>query len=590
MATPSTILKKGAAVNHAVMNNKIVESTVSFRRKFLSDKGDIEHGVFEANAITLDVRPYRKFENLCPICLERCRVYDRIGKTKCWRAQDLGNVICYIKGPAHRILCPKHGRRTVYVPWADMNTSFTHEFDMLVTWLCMRLSKADVAELLLIDWDTVGNCVNRVLKSLEVDPKIRLNNLIHIGVDETSYRKGHLYMTIVVDQDTNQVVWASEGVGKDTFMKFFQDMTPEQRASIQTISGDGAKWINECLKEFGMEEQVTRCIDSFHVVQWITDALDNLRRDQWNEAKADLKQLEKDLKSLKTSSDNGLLSDVINDLVCKVESAKRSWKSFIAEIKLVEESIKQLKDEIKTAKDNDDIINLKASLDEHKATKKDLGNYRDSARQRYIDLKKQLQECMNKQAELLEQYQKENGLSLSDAEANIKKLKGCKYVLLKNPEHLTKNQEEAVSLIQGSYPELYQCYHLKEQIRMALHTKDPELANGLIKEWVEAAKASGIQCFVDLGIKIDKWKDSILNTIRLGMSNARIESMNNKIKLVIRRAYGFSNTDNMIAMVMLVCSNLPVNLPNRPPSDRKKIAAKEAALRKARKALNQNVA
>ena len=82
----------------------------------------------------------------------------------------------------------------------------------------------------------------------------------------------------------------------------------------------------------------------------------------------------------------------------------------------------------------------------------------------------------------------------------------------------------------------------------------------------------------------------MLNTIRLGMSNARIESMNNKIKLVIRRAYGFSNTDNMIAMVMLVCSNLPVNLPNRPPSDRKKIAAKEAALRKARKALNQNVA
>ena len=48
------------------------------------------------------------------------------------------------------------------------------------------------------------------------------------------------------------------------------------------------------------------------------------------------------------------------------------------------------------------------------------------------------------------------------------------------------------------------------------------------------------------------------------MSNARIEATNNKIKLIIRRSYGFRNIQNMIDMVLLICSNLRVPLPNRP--------------------------
>ena len=47
------------------------------------------------------------------------------------------------------------------------------------------------------------------------------------------------------------------------------------------------------------------------------------------------------------------------------------------------------------------------------------------------------------------------------------------------------------------------------------------------------------------------------------MSNARIEAINNKVKLIVRKAYGFRNIQNMINMVYLVCSNLHIPLPNR---------------------------
>lgn len=49
----------------------------------------------------------------------------------------------------------------------------------------------------------------------------------------------------------------------------------------------------------------------------------------------------------------------------------------------------------------------------------------------------------------------------------------------------------------------------------------------------------------------------------LGISNARVEAANNKIKLTVRMGYGFRNIDNPIALVMLHCSDLPILLPGR---------------------------
>ncbi|WP_080554372.1 transposase [Ligilactobacillus ruminis] len=66
-----------------------------------------------------------------------------------------------------------------------------------------------------------------------------------------------------------------------------------------------------------------------------------------------------------------------------------------------------------------------------------------------------------------------------------------------------------------------------------------------------------------LFLKIKRHEGAILNTIRYGLTNARIEAINNKIKLSIRMAYGFRNIDNMMAMIMLRCSGMRVELPWR---------------------------
>ena len=179
-------------------------------------------------------------------------------------------------------MCPKHGVVTVSVPWARHKSRFTKEFEELATWLSLSCTKTAVASLLRISWNTIGPIISRMRAELDANPAAHFVGLVRIGVDETSYKKGHKYITVVINHDTGKVIWAHEGHGKTIFTKFFKLLSKEQLANIQLVSGDGAKWIQACINDFCLVAK--RCIDPFHVVQWATEALDEVRRLAWRDA------------------------------------------------------------------------------------------------------------------------------------------------------------------------------------------------------------------------------------------------------------------------------------------------------------------
>ena len=111
---------------------------------------------------------------------------------------------------------------------------------------------------------------------------------------------------------------------------------------------------------------------------------------------------------------------------------------------------------------------------------------------------------------------------------------------------------------------LFRAYQLKERLRILLKLKDPEDALSELNRWLLSAAHSRIHEMVELGRKIRRHKEYILNFIRTGISNARVEANNNKISLLIHRAFGFKNFRNMVSLIMLVCSDLTIQLPNRP--------------------------
>ena len=439
-----------------------VKNTVVESHSFYNDADGVTH-------LRIKARPNAWHQDECPFCGRRnLPRYDRQSKNnKVWRGLDFAGILVEIEASTHRVTCPEHGVVTAAVPWAYPMSSFTKDFDVTVAWLAKYLPRSAVAGYMRIDWQTVGNCMSRALHDLEPERSRRLNGLVNIGIDETSYQKGHKYITVVVNHDTNTVVWVADGHGKSVLEQFYKGLTDEQLASIKVVTGDGARWITDCVNEFTPECE--RCVDPFHVVEWAMDALDEVRKDRWRAAYEKAQKLSKEnpQKRGRPKADDGIAAEV---------QAARS----------------------------------KAS-----------------------------------------------------------EIKNSSYTLGKAPEHLTEKQKIRLDMIQANDPQLYRAYCLKESLRLLLKSTDFEQAGADLKHWLWWASHSRIPAFKELYKKIKRHKEHILNTIRLGLSNARIEATNNKIKLIIRKAYGFRNIQNMMDMVYLVCSDIRIPLPNRKPEPQK---------------------
>jgi len=189
----------------------------------------------------------------------------------------------WLEADAPRVSCRVHGPTVIEVPWARHGVGHTRDFDDTVAWLATQCSKTAVTELMRVAWRTVGAIVARV--SADVDARVdRLAGLRRIGIDEISYKRGHRYLTVVVDHDTGALVWAAAGRDEATLRSFFDALGSERAAEITHVSADAAEWIARVVAE--RFPNALRCADAFHIVAWATDALDEVRRQTWNDARA----------------------------------------------------------------------------------------------------------------------------------------------------------------------------------------------------------------------------------------------------------------------------------------------------------------
>ena len=105
-----------------------------------------------------------------------------------------------------------------------LGVAFTQDFDLTATYLAMNINKSVAAKYMRCDWKTIMRCISRTRLYLEPNLKERYEGLVNIGIDETSYRKGHKYVTVVVNHDTNTVVWVGLGHSTQTLSEFFETL------------------------------------------------------------------------------------------------------------------------------------------------------------------------------------------------------------------------------------------------------------------------------------------------------------------------------------------------------------------------------
>jgi transposase len=148
-------------------------------------------------------------------------------------------------------------------------------------------------------------------------------------------------------------------------------------------------------------------------------------------------------------------------------------------------------------------------------------------------------------------------------------LKGARWALWRNPEDLTQAQRATLDWIAATHPTLHRAWALKEGLRMVFRlARDgyPYAAKKSLDRWISWARRCRIPAFVELARRVVGQRDAIEISIDHQLSNALVESVNTKLRLITRWAYGFHDPHALIGLAMLALGGLCPPLPGRATS------------------------
>ena len=193
-----------------------------------------------------------------------------------WRHLDFWQHKTYLHANVPRVRCAEGHVHVLEVPWARKGSGYTLLLEGMVLELAKGMPVAQVAEIVhLADkkcWRIIDWYVRRAVERQDLK-KVR-----RIGLDETSRRRRHRYITIFMDLDERRVIFIAEGKGKATLSAFaaFLQRHGGDPSLITDVSCDMSEAFLSGIAQELPNARVT--LDRFHIVKLIGDAVDAVRR------------------------------------------------------------------------------------------------------------------------------------------------------------------------------------------------------------------------------------------------------------------------------------------------------------------------
>lgn len=140
-----------------------------------------------------------------------------------------------------------------------------------------------------------------------------------------------------------------------------------------------------------------------------------------------------------------------------------------------------------------------------------------------------------------------------------KALKGLRWTLLRGGLTLSEAQQTRLATLQSDNKRLYRAYLLKEQLGEILDRRQPNVVRVLLEKWCSWASRSGLHSFARTAKTIREHMEGVVAYVRYRITNGLVEGLNNKARLLTRRAYGFHSAEAVLALVELCCSGLQLD-------------------------------
>ena len=136
--------------------------------------------------------------------------------------------------------------------------------------------------------------------------------------------------------------------------------------------------------------------------------------------------------------------------------------------------------------------------------------------------------------------------------------KGTRWLLLKNPWNLNNGQKERLSTLVRWNSPLVRAWYLKESFQLFWTYQQPWRAKQHLLKWMSSAMRSKLEPFKKFVGMLRSHLDGVLAWTKTRLSNGAVEGMNNKIKSISHRSFGFRTAENFIAAIYHCCARLPL--------------------------------
>lgn len=216
----------------------------------------------------------------CPKCgMKGCKPHDTHPERK--RHLDFHDYHCCLEARVPRVICPNCGIVTINVPWGRRHSGFTYEYEMMVLSLASSMPISKVASMIHENFDRIFRIVTYYV-NLAVSNS-NYSQVYSIATDETSCKRGHKYITLVVDLEKRRIIFATPGkdhTAIDRFKQFLVEHKGDPANIIEGCCDMSQSFIKGLTENF---PNISIIFDKFHVMKMMNEALNKVRRDEQKE-------------------------------------------------------------------------------------------------------------------------------------------------------------------------------------------------------------------------------------------------------------------------------------------------------------------
>jgi transposase len=214
-------------------------------------------------------------EFACPECgRQGCKAHDTLNKV--WRHLNFFEHVTYLHVRTPRVECPDCGVKLVPVPWAREGSGFTLLFEAFIMTMAKEMPVKAIARI-------VGEHDTRIWRVLQhyverARSEQDYSRVSKVGMDETSSKRGHNYVSVFVDMDKSKVIFVTPGKDAATVSEFKEDLEAHGGAAenIKQACCDMSPAYIRGIEDTFDNAAIT--FDKFHILKVINEAVDEVRR------------------------------------------------------------------------------------------------------------------------------------------------------------------------------------------------------------------------------------------------------------------------------------------------------------------------